>query len=58
MILFFPLDYVGSVISQQFDLIFNFPFFFFDLRLDEGGFQSYREIFQQYLRFAACKYLC
>lgn len=51
----FPLDYMGSVISQQFDFISNFPFF--DLSLNEGGFENHREILQLYLKFVTGMYL-
>lgn len=51
----FPLDYMGSVISQQFDFISNFPFF--DLSLNEGGFENHREILRLYLKFVTGMYL-
>lgn len=52
----FPLDYMGSVISQPSDLISNF--LFFDLSLNEGGFENYREILRLYLKFVTGMYLC
>jgi len=46
------------VVSLANNLISFSPSLFFDLRLDEGGFENYKEILQQYLKFVACMYLC